>query len=334
MSPGTPFNLRGLVEGARALADHGVLLGTSSWKYPGWCGTLYDEQRYLTRGKFSEARFERDCLAEYAACLPTVGVDASYYTLPDAQRTARMFETALAVNPAFQFAFKVTDLITVRRFPKLPRHGSQAGNENPHFLDANLFINAFLKPLEPWQNHTGPLMFEFSAFHRSDFERGRDFIAALDAFLGQLPGGWNYAVELRNPSLLRPEYLEVLQRHGVAHVHTSWQKMPPLAEQLHLTSATPQPFGCARLLLKPGRDYKQAVADFSPYQDIKEPQENVRQAAGDWIRRLLNAPPPAASNAPRSRRRGYIYVNNRLEGNAPRTLAALIQRSASEAVPP
>jgi hypothetical protein len=27
------------------LADQGVFIGTSSWKYPGWCGLIYDEQR-------------------------------------------------------------------------------------------------------------------------------------------------------------------------------------------------------------------------------------------------------------------------------------------------
>ena len=47
------------------LARAGVRIGTSSWKYPGWCGQVYDEQRYLRREKFSVAKFERECLAEY-----------------------------------------------------------------------------------------------------------------------------------------------------------------------------------------------------------------------------------------------------------------------------
>ena len=28
------------------LAAQQVCVGTSSWKYPGWCGQIYDEQRY------------------------------------------------------------------------------------------------------------------------------------------------------------------------------------------------------------------------------------------------------------------------------------------------
>lgn len=44
------------------LAAQGVYIGTSSWKYAGWFGQIYDESKYITRGKFSESRFERDCL--------------------------------------------------------------------------------------------------------------------------------------------------------------------------------------------------------------------------------------------------------------------------------
>jgi len=45
------------------LAASSVFVGTSSWKYSGWTGQIYDEQRYHYRGKFAETRFERDCLA-------------------------------------------------------------------------------------------------------------------------------------------------------------------------------------------------------------------------------------------------------------------------------
>jgi uncharacterized protein YecE (DUF72 family) len=54
-----------------------------------------------------------------------------------------------------------------------------------------------------------------------DYERGRDFIADLDKFLGQLPKGWPYGVEMRNRSWLKPEYFECLARHQVAHVFNS-----------------------------------------------------------------------------------------------------------------
>jgi len=53
-----------LKQQAAALAEQGVFIGTSSWKYPGWCGLLYERGRYQWRGQFAEARFKRDCLGE------------------------------------------------------------------------------------------------------------------------------------------------------------------------------------------------------------------------------------------------------------------------------
>ena len=35
---------------AKRLAADGIFIGTSSWKYRGWAGLLYDEQRYCYRG--------------------------------------------------------------------------------------------------------------------------------------------------------------------------------------------------------------------------------------------------------------------------------------------
>lgn len=64
------------------LACENVFVGTSSWKYPGWCGQIYDESRYVTRKKFSESRFQRDCLSEYSETFPTLCVDAGYYRFP------------------------------------------------------------------------------------------------------------------------------------------------------------------------------------------------------------------------------------------------------------
>src|SRR5262245_25598198 len=103
-----------------ALARSGVYIGTSSWKYPGWRGMLYDEERYVFRGRFAQARFERSCLAEYGEVFKTVCVDAAYYKFPD----SRYLDGLASQVPAdFLFGFKVTDEITVKRFPNLARFG-------------------------------------------------------------------------------------------------------------------------------------------------------------------------------------------------------------------
>jgi hypothetical protein len=53
------FNRQELADQAASLAVQGVYIGTSSWKYPGWCGMLYDRARYEYRGKFAETRFKQ-----------------------------------------------------------------------------------------------------------------------------------------------------------------------------------------------------------------------------------------------------------------------------------
>lgn len=61
----------------KALAGQGVYFGTSFWKYEGWLGSVYSPERYHTRGKFSKAKFDADCLAEYAEVFPVVSGDFS-----------------------------------------------------------------------------------------------------------------------------------------------------------------------------------------------------------------------------------------------------------------
>jgi len=295
------------------LASKGVYVGSSSWRYPGWCGLVYDEQRYLTRSRFSEAKFAKNCLAEYAETYKTVCVDAGYYAFPTEPYVAGL---CAEVPDDFRFAFKVTDEITIKRFPSLPRFGAKAGKSNPSFLDSELFYESFLVPLIPFRSQIGPLIFEFSTFHSGEFDHGRDFVAALDRFLSALPAGWEYGVEIRNRAWLQPEYFAMLVRHGVAHVFNSWTDVPPVSEQMAMEGSDTASFGIARFLLKPGVSYQQAVKSFEPYEGIKEPDNDARAAGEKFLVQSLQR-----------KRRGYLYVNNRLEGCAPLTIEGMLPRN-------
>jgi len=111
------------------LADQGIFIGTSSWKYPGWCGLIYDEQRYLTRSKFSDAKFNRECLADYAETFRTVCVDAGYYQFPTESYVGELcgqvpdgFKFASpwlekTTNEVDEFLFRIGDL---EKEPKAP----------------------------------------------------------------------------------------------------------------------------------------------------------------------------------------------------------------------
>jgi hypothetical protein len=72
-----------LADEAASLAVQGVYIGTSLWKYPGWCGMLYDRARYEYRGKFDENRFKREYLLEYAEVFKMVCVDAAPKLAPE-----------------------------------------------------------------------------------------------------------------------------------------------------------------------------------------------------------------------------------------------------------
>jgi uncharacterized protein YecE (DUF72 family) len=299
------------------LAAQEIYLGTSSWKYEGWLGLLYSPEKYLryfksSPPKLQKGRFQKNCLAEYAQTFKTVCLDAGFYQFPTPQVLAGWFAQ---VPPDFRFSFKVTEDITVLRFPNLPRYGSRAGQRNPHFLDADLFISSFLGPLAPYRDRVGTLFFEFSHFHPGDWERGREFVAHLDAFLGKLPKGWDYSVEIRNESLLHPRYFEVLRQNNAAHTFNNWTRMPSVAEQLRIPDSFTAGFASARFLLKPGRTYEQAVAAFSPYREVKEPYLEARQALADLL--------TLAVESTKARRR-YLYVNNRLEGCSLWTIYAVL----------
>ena len=296
------------------LASRGVYVGTSSWKYPGWIGPLYTASRYQFRGKHSEARFERTCLPEYASVFRTVCVDAAYYAFPTEPWLAGLMAD---VPEGFRFSFKVTDEITIRRFPRLPRFGPRKGTDNVNFLNAALFQDVFLARLEPHRAKAGMLIFEFSHFHPGEYARGRDFVADMDRFLGALPSGWDYGVEIRNRTFLHPEYFDMLARHRVAHVYTSWEAMPPIDEQwLAPGSRTNPDLLGARLLLRSGRRYEEAVDAFAPYDRVQDPNPAARNVALEMILSCLRATRPG---------RAYLYVNNRFEGSALGTIAAVLR---------
>ena len=304
-----------LAERAADLAIQGVFIGTSSWKYPGWCGQFYDRARYEYRGKFAETRFNRNCLPEYSEVFKTVCVDAAYYNFPSQQYLQGLVDQT-PVDNTFLFGLKVTDAITIKKFPNLPRFGELAGKPNENFLNADLFVKAFLTPCEAVRPSIGLLMFEFSRFWPTDYAHGRDFIADLDKFLGQLPKGWPYGVEMRNRFWLRPEYFACLARHQVTHVYNSWEAMPSVAEQMDLPGSRTNPeLVAARFLLKPGRKYEDAVRAFKPYASVKEENPEARAAGKALIAEGKVAGP---------KRRTFIFVNNRLEGNAISTISALL----------
>jgi uncharacterized protein YecE (DUF72 family) len=307
--PEAPPNPR-LAARLHELAGEGIYFGTSSWKYEGWLGQIYTAERYMARGKFSHRKFEAECLAEYARTFPAVCGDFSFYQFPSPDYWRRLFGETPA---SLLFAFKVPEEITVATWPGHARYGKRAGLANASFLDVRLFETAFVRLLDTYRARLATLIFEFGTFSKQVFATPADFLRRLDPFLAALPGGFRYAVEIRNPEYLGPKYFDVLARHNVAHAFNAWTRMPEIGDQMNRPGSFTAEFTVVRALLRRGRGYADAVDTFQPYREVQQPCPPVRDALGKLVDHSRSAHRPA-----------FLFINNRLEGNAPGTIAAVV----------
>jgi uncharacterized protein YecE (DUF72 family) len=287
-----------------------VLFGTSTWNYPGWRGLVY-QREYGSKGAPAQM------LEEYAAfpLFGTVGIDSSFYGPPTEEVLGSYAEH---LPRGFPCVSKVWSQITIHTFTKA-QDPQRAGKINSDFLNPDLFVEEIYQPYQRhFADNTGPFVFEFQTLAKSSGIDAEGFATRLDEFFSALPREGPFAVEIRNEEFLTPMYFAVLREHGVAHVFNSWTRMPPIGYQLDLPGSISGPFIVARALLRPGRTYDEAVDAFAPYDRIREPNPKLRR---DLVR-LVEA-------AVKTRVPAYLLVNNRAEGSAPLTIAAVAEMLAT-----
>ncbi|MGE3261832.1 MAG: DUF72 domain-containing protein [Bacteriovoracia bacterium] len=294
-----PFDPRELAR----LAAQGIYLGTCSWKYRGWEGMIYQG------GYSSEAQFQRSSLREYTSSFPTVGVDFTYFAWPMRDMMAYLVEST---PENFRLCPKVTKRITLSTFPNLPAYGKWAGQANPDFLNADLFREQFLAPIAVLKDRMGIVLFEFSGPEKTELK-------AFEQFFRSIPRDFPYAVEIRNPELVTPEFYSLLRSLEIAPVFSHWTKMPAMQEQwnAYIASGGAADHGpmVALSLVTPGRSFEEAVRLFQPYNEVKEPGEAVRADLA-----------AIGSFAMRAGRKAFILVSNRVEGSAPFTIGAVAEK--------
>ena len=182
----------------------GLLVGTSSWSWPDWRGILY-----------SEGCKERDFIAEYARRLPTVEIDSTFYRSPSPSTVAGWEERT---PPGFIFSAKVPQKITHEKGLV------DCGEETSAFLDAMSRLGPKL----------GPLVLQFGYVAKGkdpeEYRTGADFLRRLAAYLGSLPPGFRWAVEVRNRTWLEGDLPKLLADRGVALVLSDYFTMPGLPE--------------------------------------------------------------------------------------------------------
>lgn len=156
-----------------------VLAGTSGYSYPAWKGSFYPEILPASR-----------MLAAYAARLPTVEINATFYRMPQAKT---LVAWRGQVPPAFVFALKGPQRVThVKRLA--------GAAEDVSFFHS---VAAELGPA------LGPILWQLPPSLKKDLPRLREFLALL-------PRGGRAAFEFRHASWNDDEVLAALSDAGAA----------------------------------------------------------------------------------------------------------------------
>jgi uncharacterized protein YecE (DUF72 family) len=144
------------------MAIRGYYLGCPAWGMKTWVGRL-----------FPKGTKQAEFLPRYARIFNTVEGNTTFYALPKVDTVKRWSED---VPDDFRFCFK---------FPKKVTHEKM-------LLDSGDYVSAFIERLAPLGDKLGTLVLQLPPrFGMKQLER-------LKEFLGALPKGPRYAVELRH----------------------------------------------------------------------------------------------------------------------------------------
>ncbi|MGE0557046.1 MAG: DUF72 domain-containing protein [Burkholderiales bacterium] len=282
----------------------GVRLGTSSWHFPGWKGLVWAETA-------APGDLSRYGLAAYARhpLFSTVCVDRAFY----APLSARQYATyARQVPDDFRFVIKAPSQLTS---PWLQGENGARGKSNRQFLDATYAIEQFIEPVRAGLEATaGPLLFQFPPLGRTLTRAPERFIAQLQEFLGRLPKGPLYAVEMRDDRIINRRFFASLKETGVRYCLGVHPRMPPVAAQAAAMSG----FGPGPLIIRwnlhTAYSYEDARMRFTPFDQLVDEDSATRES----IARLCLATLAAGQEC-------TIIANNKAEGSAPLTLIRLAE---------
>jgi uncharacterized protein YecE (DUF72 family) len=292
------------IDADRRLAERlpeGILLGPSSWTFPGWEGIVYP----TGLGKETIIEEGLSWIARYPL-FRTVGIDRSHYAPLDEATLARY---AAQLPPRFPCVIKAWSAITTLA-------DARTNTPNPAFLDAEVCARMVLSPLAHlFAEHIGALVFQFAPIPARFFPRPEAFAEQIDRFFGALPGGFPYAVEIRNRELMIPAYFQVLARHGVAHVLNLWERMPTVGQQLRIPGVFTAPFVVARLSIPPNNRYEAQKALFMPFNRLAVINEAMRADVVSLSRAAQASGRPV-----------FITANNKVEGCSPLTVRGLCEQ--------
>lgn len=280
--------------------EQALHIGTCSWKYDSWRGLVYPGDGTI------------NYLKEYARHFQTVEVDQWFWSLFKGDiavlpKPAVVLDYAASVPDDFVFCLKVPNAIT------LTHHYSRDKNKplapNPYFLSVTL-MEQFLERIEPLRENLGPIIFQFEYLNRQKVPRAEDFLERFGSFVRNLPQGYLYCVEIRNPNYLNENYFDFLASANLQHVFLQGYYMPSIFNLYERYGNQIGETAVIRLLGPDRQDIeKQTGKDWSR---IVAPRDKEIRQLADMLNDLLTR-----------KIRTYLYVNNHFEGSAPRTIGRI-----------
>jgi uncharacterized protein YecE (DUF72 family) len=186
-----------------------LLAGASGYSFKEWKGSFYP------------ADLKPDAmLAFYAARLPTVEINNTFYQMP---KTSVLENWARSTPESFQFAIKAS-----RRITHMSRLKADSAADSVAFLYRNL---------EALGAKRGPVLFQLPPFLKKDLPRLQEFLAIL-------PADHRAAFEFRNDSWFADDVYDALKGAGAALCLSvrEHNAPPPLVETA--------PWGYVRLRLE------------------------------------------------------------------------------------
>lgn len=171
-------------------------IGCSGWSYDDWKGAFYPTT-------------VRSMLREYSRIFDTAEVNASFYALPDAGVVRGWVRYT---PPQFSLAAKVPQTVTHEK----------------KLVDCGEELEAFCRRMAPLKQagKLGPLLLQLPP--RLTHEPGR-----TADFMADLPKGFDFALEPREPSWLEPGAVGALRDARVCLVAVDEPLLPP---EMHVTA--------------------------------------------------------------------------------------------------
>jgi len=231
-----------------------LIFGTSGWVYKEWVGPFYEKAEKM--------------FSYYARFFNTAEINSTFYHYPSKASIQGLVRTS------------PSNFIFSAKLPKLITHEKHLDPKLEIKTDLNHFLELF-DPLAA-RNKLGCILIQLppSFAYERDYEN-------LEAFLGMLPDGYEFAVEFRHHSWMRDDTWKLLRKMGVAYCVVDEPLLPP---EVHITSD----FAYFRWHGRGSR----------PWYDYRYSEEELRE----WIPRIEGAKGKIAKI--------YGYFNNHYHGYA------------------